>query len=75
MIENFPKLMTNTKLQTEQEAERIPNRIQKNLHVRMSYQKCQEKNQPMSYEKNGQFYTGKDVQNHQSLGKCKSEPQ
>ena len=51
MIENFPKLMTNTKLQTEQEAERTPNRIQKNLHVGMSYQKCQEKNWPMSHEK------------------------
>ena len=60
MTENFQKLMTNTKLQ-DRKLRKYQTECKKNLHVGMSYQKCQQKS---DHEKNGQFYTGKDVQNH-----------
>ena len=43
MTENFPKLMTNTKLQ-DRKLKEYQTEYKKNLHVGMSYQKCQEKN-------------------------------
>ena len=63
MTENFPKLMTNTKLQ-DRKLKEYQTEYKKIYMLECHIKNVKKKMANEWWKKNGQYYTGKDVQNH-----------